>query len=45
VAVAAAMWVDPEPIMGKPGDAASWRPPSSDWGLQAINADVAYARD
>ena len=46
-AVAAAdVEVDPEPIMGKPGDAASWRTTefNSDWGLQAINADVAYAR-
>jgi subtilase-type serine protease len=47
LAVAAAdVEVDPEPIMGKPGDAASWRTTefNSDWGLQAINADVAYAR-
>ena len=32
--------------MGKPGDAASWRTSEFelDWGLAAINADVAYAR-
>ncbi|MBK0027662.1 autotransporter domain-containing protein [Stenotrophomonas sp. S48] len=44
--IAADVEVDPEPIMGKPGDAASWRTTefNSDWGLQAINADVAYAR-
>ncbi|MFB3129933.1 MAG: S8 family serine peptidase, partial [Lysobacteraceae bacterium] len=35
-----------EPVMGKPGDAASWRTSefNLDWGLAAINADVAYAR-
>lgn len=42
----AAVEVDPEPIMGKAGDAASWRTTefNRDWGLQAINADAAYAR-
>ncbi|MFA1687914.1 hypothetical protein ACDY99_30940, partial [Achromobacter dolens] len=35
-----------KPVMGKPGDAASWRTSEFelDWGLAAINADVAYAR-
>ena len=35
-----------EPVMGRPGDAASWRTSEFelDWGLAAINADVAYAR-
>ncbi len=35
-----------EPIMGQAGDAASWRSSefNNDWGLGAINADVAYAR-
>ncbi|WP_414495472.1 autotransporter domain-containing protein [Stenotrophomonas maltophilia] len=38
--------VTAEPIMGKPGDAASWRTSefNLDWGLAAINADAAYAR-
>ncbi|MEG0184591.1 MAG: autotransporter domain-containing protein [Stenotrophomonas sp.] len=42
----AAVESDPEPIMGKAGDAASWRTTefNRDWGLQAINADAAYAR-
>ncbi len=37
---------EPEPINGTPGDAASWRTAEfqADWGLQAINADAAYAR-
>ncbi len=37
---------EPEPINGTPGDAASWRTSEfqADWGLQAINADAAYAR-
>ncbi|HDS1037635.1 TPA: autotransporter domain-containing protein [Stenotrophomonas maltophilia] len=34
------------PVMGTPGDLASWRSTefNNDWGLQAINADAAYAR-
>ncbi|WP_223483219.1 autotransporter domain-containing protein [Stenotrophomonas sp. OVS01A] len=34
------------PVMGKAGDRASWRTSefNRDWGLQAVNADAAYAR-
>lgn len=34
------------PIMGEPGDLESWRSDEfkADWGLEAINADAAYAR-
>lgn len=37
---------EPQPVMGKPGDRASWRTGefNRDWGLSAINADAAYAR-
>lgn len=37
---------DPLPVNGTPGDTASWRSEEfqADWGLQAINADAAYAR-
>lgn len=36
----------PSPVLGNAGDAESWRTDEfkADWGLQAINADVAYAR-
>ncbi len=47
LAIAAAdVDVAPQPIMGQAGDAASWRTTefNNDWGLQAINADAAYAR-
>ncbi len=38
--------VEPQPVMGAPADRASWRTSefNRDWGLQAINADAAYAR-
>lgn len=44
--VAPAASGDPTPIMGTVGDVASWRTDEfkADWGLQAINADAAYAR-
>lgn len=34
------------PVMGEPGDLESWRSAefNADWGLEAINADAAYAR-
>ncbi|QKW55589.1 autotransporter serine protease [Stenotrophomonas sp. NA06056] len=37
---------EPQPVMGRPGDRASWRTSefNRDWGLQAVNADAAYAR-
>lgn len=37
---------DPGPVNGVAGDASSWRSAEfqADWGLQAINADAAYAR-
>ncbi|MCF7750308.1 autotransporter domain-containing protein [Bacillus subtilis subsp. subtilis] len=45
-AVAPAVSGDPSPIMGTVGDVASWRTDEfkADWGLQAVNADAAYAR-
>jgi len=35
-----------QPVMGSPADRASWRTSefNRDWGLQAVNADAAYAR-
>lgn len=37
---------EPQPVMGAPADRASWRTSefNRDWGLQAVNADAAYAR-
>lgn len=36
----------PSPVLGNAGDPESWRTDefNADWGLQAINADAAYAR-
>ena len=47
VAMVAPPATTPEtPVMGKAGDRASWRTSefNRDWGLQAVNADAAYAR-
>lgn len=47
VAMVAPPAATPEtPVMGKAGDRASWRTSefNRDWGLQAVNADAAYAR-
>lgn len=44
--IAAQVGAEPQPVMGSMGDRASWRTSefNRDWGLQAVNADAAYAR-